>query len=197
VYLGPTVSIIFFERETKKKHRSHTHSNSHDQPSSTPNIVLLFWSSWNNNINTIMVGYVYCVESNYNYCWKQQSKYERSKKKIVVATTTTTHRNNYQSKKLRQRWTTSPLLFHLVFCWCLFHTKTAVASKTLLSCDGVYMAESSIPNAGWGVFAGRTFQAGDIVVRRWIGSFHLFVGLAGWLTVVFTLSAFLVSWLSA
>ena len=29
---------------------------------------------------------------------------------------------------------------------------------------GVYLAESSIPNAGWGVFAGRDYQLGENIV---------------------------------
>lgn len=30
---------------------------------------------------------------------------------------------------------------------------------------GLYLAESTIPNGGWGVFAGKDYEIGDHVVR--------------------------------
>ncbi len=40
-----------------------------------------------------------------------------------------------------------------------------IASGDEVSCS-VYLAKSSIPNAGWGVFAGQDFSAGEQIVRR-------------------------------
>jgi hypothetical protein len=73
-----------------------------------------------------------------------------------------------------QSWTCE---FFTFVWWCLFNIPSVAASKTNLSCDGLYMAESSIPNAGWGVFAGRIFQTGDVVVRRLAIVSNVFVAL--------------------
>jgi hypothetical protein len=87
-----------------------------------------------------------------------QLKNARSLTKLVSI-----QRREFFPRAKMQSW---PCEFFTFVWWCLFNIPSVAASKTILSCDGLYLAESSIPNAGWGVFAGRIFQTGDVVVRR-------------------------------
>jgi len=50
-------------------------------------------------------------------------------------------------------------LQHLLLAYLVFGSFAAQAPECSL-----YLAESSIPNAGWGVFAGKNFTTGDPLV---------------------------------
>ena len=59
------------------------------------------------------------------------------------------------------------LAFKVVLVLLAFigNVQASIGGSDEQSC-GVYMAESSIKNAGWGVFAGRNFHPGDRMVRQ-------------------------------
>ena len=53
----------------------------------------------------------------------------------------------------------------LLFVWGLLLLSSLVQGGDATACS-LYLAKSSIPNAGWGVFAGRDYKQGERIVSH-------------------------------
>jgi len=79
------------------------------------------------------------------------------------------------------------LLVLLFSSGIIHHVASATRTDSVGGCSTVYLAKSSIPGAGWGVFAARDYEVGDVIVSIVLGIY--------WFSVVTVASpGLLLSW---